>query len=158
VESTNHSFRSSASPPNASPDLAAFERAYVNFLQSLQSFASGSDLQDQLSQSYAEYHRALGSGVPDEQAQRAAAEAYARHVALLQRALSPEHMRRRTGDALLEYLQAVKAAWAVIDERAVPPAALAAIGQSFMAVATTAAGVIGPAGLTPAAAPSLASR
>ena len=141
-----------------SPDLAAFERAYVNFLQSLQSLAAGTDLHDQLSQSYAEYHRAIGVRVPDEQAQRAAAEAYSRHVELLQRALSPEQMRQRANDALLQYLRAVKAAWAVIDERSVAPAALAAIGQSFMAVATTAAGVVGPAGLALAATPMPPSR
>ena len=158
MEPTSPSSPSSTSAPNASPDLAAFERAYVTFVQSLQSFASGSDLQDQLSQSYAEYQRALGAGVSDEQAQRAAAGVYARHIELLQRALSPEHLRQRTGDALLLYLQAVKAGWADIDERAVPPAALAAIGQSFLAVATTAAGVIGPAGLAPAATPVPASR
>jgi hypothetical protein len=158
VEIPTQSPPSSTSPATASPDLAAFERAYLNFLQSLQSFATGGDLQNQLSQTYAEYNRALGAGVRDEQTQRAAADAYARHIELLQRALSPEHMRQRTGEAWLQYLQAIKAAWAAIDERAVPPAALAAIGQSFMAVATTAAGVIGPAGLASLTTPTPASR
>ena len=139
-----------AAPSEASPDLAAFERAYLDFLQALRALATGSGLQDQLAQSYAEYHRALGGGVPNEQAQHAAADAYARHNALLQQALSPEYQRQRACEAFQQYLQAVKTAWTGIDERSVPPAALAAIGQSMAAVAMTIAGVIGPAGLAPA--------
>jgi hypothetical protein len=151
----------SQSPPGTtatSPELAAFEGAYLNFLHSLQALATGSGLQEQLSQSYAEYHRALGGGIPDDQAQRTAAEAYARHIELLQRALSPEYLRQRTGEVFQQYLQAVKAAWTRIDERTVPPAALVAIGQSMSAVAMTTAGVIGPSGLPPVATPAPAPR
>lgn len=144
------SSQSAPPSPAAVPALAPFERAYQEFLQALHALATGSGLEEQLALSYAAYHRALEGGIGNEQAQRAGAEAYAWHMELLRRALLPESNRQRALEAFQRYVEAVRGAWAGVDARGVPPAALGVIAQSLMAAAMTTAGVIGPAAAAPA--------
>jgi hypothetical protein len=142
----------------ATADGSAFERAYLDFMRSLHALASGGNLTDQLAQSYADYQRIVQAGVVNEQTQRAAAEAYARHIELLQRALSVDQTRQGAADAFQRYLQDVKSAWAGVDGRTMPPAMLAAIGQSMTAVAMTTASVIGAIGAAPGVSPTTSPR
>jgi hypothetical protein len=127
-------------------------------MRTLHALASGSSLTEQLAQSHADYQRIVQGGVSNEQTQRAAAEAYGRHMQLLQQALSPDQARQRAAEAFQRYLHDIKGAWAGLDGRAVPPALIAAIGQSMTAVAMTTANVIGPVGVAVGNSPTPALR
>jgi hypothetical protein len=117
--------------------LRRFEEAHANYSRAVEEASSAQERQKRLEEAYLGYLRGVFEASPKRDPV-GYLEAYVNYGRAVREAVLPSEIRDRLVEAFRTYLRAHKEAWADVDVDALDAAALAALAQGMLAVASSA--------------------
>lgn len=118
-----------------------FERAFSDFVRSMQELLNATAAHDRVNSAYLEYAGLVQAALTGQDVQARCAEAYARYLHALQEALAPAPQRERVLEAFERYARTVREAWIAADPVELTPETMATVAHRVLTAATTVAGI-----------------